>query len=236
MGTGSMSEGRSAGEIAEGGRIFIVRHAQSAANAGGRTADPAAIPITDTGTRQARWVADLVSGRPAAIVVSRYLRTVQTAEPLLRRYPGVPVEQWRVEEFTYLDITACAGTTHAQRKARRDGYWTKCDPLWVDGPGCEGFADFIGRVRQFEQALAVRDAGETVVVFTHGLVMRTLLWFQQHTVGQVTGAEMADFDSFRRSVSVPNCAVLRASANRSGCLQLSANAFVAHIPVELRTE
>jgi len=231
-----MSEGRFAGESAEEGRIFIVRHAQSAANAGGRTADPAAIPITDTGTRQAQCVADLVSERPAVIAVSRYLRTVQTAEPLLRRYAGVLAEQWRVEEFTYLDTTACVGTTYAERKARRDEYWTRCDPRWVDGPGCECFADFIARVRYFEQALAVRDPGETVVVFTHGLVMRTLLWFQQHTAGQVTGAEMASLDSFRRSVSVPNCAVLRASPNGSGRLQLSTNVFVAHIPVELRTE
>jgi broad specificity phosphatase PhoE len=145
MGTGSMSERCFAGESAEGGRIFIVRHAQSAANAGGRTADPAAIPITGTGTRQAQCVADLVSERPAVIAVSRYLRTVQTGEPLLRRYPGALAEQWRVEEFTYLDTTACAGTTYAERRARRDEYWTRCNPRWVDGPGCECFADFIAR-------------------------------------------------------------------------------------------
>jgi len=52
-------------ELAEGGRIFIVRHAQSAANAGGRTADSATIPITDTGNRQAQRVADLVPSRRA---------------------------------------------------------------------------------------------------------------------------------------------------------------------------
>src|ERR1700683_2871508 len=98
-----MSEGRSAAESCERGRIFIVRHAQRAANAGGRTSDPAAIPITDTGIRQAQCVADLVAERPSVITVSRYLRTAQTAEPLLRRHSDVPVEQWRVEEFTYLD-------------------------------------------------------------------------------------------------------------------------------------
>jgi hypothetical protein len=64
------------------------------------------------------------------------------------------------------------------------------------------------------------DAGKTVVVFTHGLVIRAPR-FRQHGFGQVTGSEVAAFDSFRRSV---------------GRLRLSTNAFVDHIPEELRTE
>jgi hypothetical protein len=77
-----MSGGRFAGKRAEEGQIFIVRHAQSAANAGGRSTDSAIIPITSTGAYQAQSVADLVSDRPRVIAGSRYLRTVQTAEPL----------------------------------------------------------------------------------------------------------------------------------------------------------
>jgi broad specificity phosphatase PhoE len=141
VGTAVMSGGRFAGKRAEEGQIFIVRHAQSAANAGGRTTDPAIIPITNTGADRARSVADLVSERPRVIAVSRYLRTVQTAVPLLRRYPDVPVEQWRVEEFTYLDRTVCAGTTNAERKGLRDDYWKRRDPLWCGD----------GRFRQFPE-------------------------------------------------------------------------------------
>jgi len=129
-----MNESASAPENCERGRIFIVRHAQSAANAGGRTADTATIPITDTGVSQAQCLADLVSDRPVLIAISRYLRTAQTAGPLLRRRVGVPVEQWRVEEFTYLDTTSYAWTTHAERKGLRDAYWRRCEPQWVDGP------------------------------------------------------------------------------------------------------
>ena len=146
------------------------------------------------------------------------------------------VEQWRVEEFTYLDTAACGWTSYAERKGLRDAYWRRCEPLWVDGPGCECFADFIERVRHFEQTLSVQDADKSVVVFTHGLLMRALLWFRQHTSGQVTGSEMAVFDSFRRTVSVPNCAVLQASSDGSGRLRLSTDVFVDHIPEELRTE
>ncbi|MCU1239115.1 MAG: Histidine phosphatase superfamily (branch 1), partial [Candidatus Solibacter sp.] len=35
-------------------RIYIVRHAESSANAGGRSSDETSIPITTTGARQAR--------------------------------------------------------------------------------------------------------------------------------------------------------------------------------------
>jgi broad specificity phosphatase PhoE len=149
----AISEGPFSAATAQEGRILVVWHAQSAANAGGRTADPASIPITDAGMRQSQCVADLVSERPAIIVVSGDVRTVQTAEPLLRRYPTVPVHQWRVEEFTYLDTDACAGATYSERKTNRNRYWTRCDPLWIDGPACECFADFVVRIHHFEQAL-----------------------------------------------------------------------------------
>ena len=56
----AMSEAGISGGIEEDGRIFIVRHAESAANAGGRTGDPATIPITETGVRQAERVANLI--------------------------------------------------------------------------------------------------------------------------------------------------------------------------------
>lgn len=213
----------------EDGRIFIVRHAESAANAGGRTGEPATIPITETGVRQAERVANLISTRPSVIVVSRYARTVQTAAPLLKRYPSVPVERWPVEEFTYLDIAACAGTTYAEREGLRDAYWTRCDPLWADGHGCESFSCFIGRVRDFEHALSVRKQDETVVVFTHGLMMQALLWLQQHSSGKTDRVSMQDFDRLRKSISVPNCAVLRAATNGSGRITLSPNVIVAHL-------
>lgn len=53
---GTWSDGRIASEAAQRGRIFVVRDAQSAANAGERTVDPATIPITDQGARQAQYL------------------------------------------------------------------------------------------------------------------------------------------------------------------------------------
>src|SRR3984957_19690377 len=125
-----------------------------------RTLRPFRSPIPASVRRNASPTS---SRRGPAASSSRYLRTVQTAAPLSRRHPGVPVEQWPVEEFTYLDTAACDGTSYAERKGLRDVYWRRCEPMWVDGPGCECFADFIERVRHFEQTLSVQDADKSVV-------------------------------------------------------------------------
>src|ERR1700738_4538443 len=102
-----MSKVSISGGIEEDGRIFIVRHAESAANAGGRTADPATIPITETGARQAQQVANVISTRPAVIVVSRYLRTVQT-------------------DPTFEAVPRCAGGTLACRGVHLSRYRRVC--------------------------------------------------------------------------------------------------------------
>lgn len=182
-----------------GAGIFVVRHAQSEGNGGGRTDNAAVTPITEMGARQAECVADLIAERPAAIVVSSFLRTVQSAEPLRRR-------------------------------------WERCDPLWVDGEGCECFADFVARVRRLERRLGAREVGETVVVFTHRLVMQALLWLQRNGHERTGGTEMADFRRFHRGVSVPNCGVLRASPDGNGRVRLPANVSAAHLPRHLWSE
>jgi hypothetical protein len=51
-------------------------------------------------------------------------------------------------------------------------------------PEMDVLANFIASVRSFEQALGVRDADETVVVFTNGLIMQALLWLRPHFAGK----------------------------------------------------
>jgi hypothetical protein len=127
------------------GNVMIVRHAQSAANAGERTSDPAVIPITDLGRSQAQCVSTLLREPPDVIVVSRYIRTVQTAEAVTSRFPNISVEEWPVQEFTYLDQALCAGTTSSEREVLVDAYWKALDPQLRNGRGCESFSDFVHR-------------------------------------------------------------------------------------------
>ena len=152
---------------------WLVRHDESAANAGAVTADPASIPLTEAGRDQARAIATMITRRPDLIVVSPYLRTRQTAAPSLERFPDVPVETWPVQEFTYLSPGRCVGTTAAQRRPLVEAYWQRCDASAVDGEGAESFTAMLQRVRALRERLATHPAG-FILVFMHGQIMQGL--------------------------------------------------------------
>src|SRR5690606_16323945 len=83
--------------------LRLVRHGESVANAGGvPTTDYAAIPLTDRGRAQAEAVAAACREEPGWIGLSPYLRALQTAAPLLARYPESPALDLPIHEFTYL--------------------------------------------------------------------------------------------------------------------------------------
>src|SRR5438477_8698923 len=96
---------RNAGQVPwEGCRVlaWLIRHAESVANFGGATSDPAGIPLTERGKAQAGHLAAAIPRSPTMIVTSGYARTKLTARPTLERFPNVPHQQWPVHEFTYL--------------------------------------------------------------------------------------------------------------------------------------
>ena len=131
---------------AEPTRINFFRHGESISNAGAATSDPASIPLTDCGRNQAEQIAQSYEARPTLIVVSSYQRTWQTAAPVIARFPEVPVEEWPVQEFTYLEPSRCMGTTGAERRAWVEHYWKSCSAEYCDGPGSESFMDLFGVV------------------------------------------------------------------------------------------
>lgn len=147
----------------------------------------------------------------------------------------MPSEQWPIEEFDYLDPAAYAATTYSERRGPRGAYWKRCDPLWTDSPASESFAGFIERVGRFERALIDRGARCTLVVYTHGFVMRALLWPRRYQIREVSSADMDDFYRFHRTIAVPNCGILAGSVDPGGRLLLPASVSIDHIPPDLRT-
>ena len=138
---------------AEPTRINFFRHGESISNAGAATSDPASIPLTEYGRSQAERIAEAYGARPTLIVVSSYQRTRQTAAPLIARFPQVRVEEWPVQEFTYLEPSRCINTTGAERRAWVDHYWKSCSAEYCDGPGAESFMDLLRRVKETRSRL-----------------------------------------------------------------------------------
>jgi broad specificity phosphatase PhoE len=153
-------------------RIILVRHGQSLANAGGKTSDHITNPLTELGRTQSREFAESIDCKPTLFITSPFLRAQQTAEPLRQRYPDVPVEEWPIHEFTFLEPARHRGTTEMNRQPYVDAYWQRDHPDHIDGPGAESFTLFLDRARQTIQRLETLGPGVCVVLFTHGYFMQ----------------------------------------------------------------
>src|SRR3546814_1626813 len=121
-------------------RAIFIRHGENTGNAGVPCHDLATIALTERGHEQARAVAASWTQAPALIVTSPYTRTRQTAAPTIARFPGVPVEVWPIEEFTYLQPARWNGTRSAERMPHLERYWREADPDYCDGEGAESFS------------------------------------------------------------------------------------------------
>jgi 2,3-bisphosphoglycerate-dependent phosphoglycerate mutase len=155
-------------------RILLVRHGQSVANAGGIPPDHITNPLTELGHAQAKAFAEGFSCTPTLFLHSPFLRARQTAEPLLQQFPDVPVEEWPVHEFTYLEAGRHNGTSEEQQMPHILKYWERQDPAYIDGPGAESFTQFLDRARESIQRFARMAPGGCVVIFTHGFTMQAI--------------------------------------------------------------
>ena len=105
--------------------VRLIRHGESAANAGEPTRDHASIPLTAKGLEQARMVARSFTSAPGLIVASPFLRAQATALATTALYPGVAFEIWPIQEFTYLAPARCVDTTLEQRRGWVEAYPTE---------------------------------------------------------------------------------------------------------------
>ena len=152
----------------------FIRHAQSAANAGEVTEDVSQIGLTPCGRVEALKLASSFSEPPTLIVVSPFLRTRLTAQPTIYRVPDVPVEEWPVQEFTYLEPSRWNGTSPAERRPVVAEWWAKAGPGYRAGTGSESFSDLLRRARNTLERLERLPERNRVFVFTHGQFMQAL--------------------------------------------------------------
>ncbi len=216
--------------------IWIIRHGQSMANAGEVTTAPGSASLTDLGRRQAALVAEAIPERPGRIIVSPYIRTRQTAEPTLARFPDVVVEEWPLQEFTYLLPSKYDGTTLEQRRPMVDEYWDRLEPAYVEGGGTESFLDMLGRVEASCERLR-RMQGFTLL-FSHGQIMRAffMLLFESFLdYRQDPLRAMAMFRGLRAGLFIPNGAIMRIGLSGERSVPLLRPLSMAHIPPESRS-
>jgi broad specificity phosphatase PhoE len=189
--------------------VWFIRHGLSESNAGLPTDDPGLIALTPEGHEQARNLANSIEMAPELVICSPYLRTQQTARPLLEKFPQVKTAVWPIHEFDFLSPETCVGTTVAQRKPWVKSYWDACQPDQVHGEGAESFNGFRNRVTACIKRLEETD--ETLIfVFSHGHVIRAI-WQLLQADQQSDPNAMIVFRDRMSLLPVPNTCIFKAT-------------------------
>ncbi len=197
--------------------IWWVRHGESVGNAGERTRDPGSYSLTARGFAQAEAFAAHLTRTPSLIVVSPYVRAQATAAPTIARFPGVPVEEWPIQEITFLAPGRCIDTTQVERRLMARDYWAKFDPDSTDGDGAESFAQTVDRARVALAALRTRRE-PLIFLFCHAVFIRIVHWVALTQRPVIDSEAMRLCYEFIRGWDVPNCGVLPMLAAPDGTL------------------
>lgn len=183
--------------------VRLIRHGESAANAGEPTTDHASIPLTAKGLEQAQ------------IVAWPFLRAQATALATTAIYPNAAFETWPVHEFTDLAPACCVDTTLAQRRGWVDAYWQRSDPAFFDGEEAESFRDLVARALHFLDRITEHSANE-IVVFSHGQYLNTVRWLLEKKPQEIDGDAMLDWRKYEIANHIPNCQGLSLSRHTEG--------------------
>ncbi len=140
--------------------IILVRHGETAANAGGLLQGRSDQGLTERGRQQSAAVAAALAGalkEGATIVTSPLRRARETAEAFSR--PAVVDERWIELDYGEFDGRNALDL----RSSLRQG-WN--DPEWAP-PGGESLADVARRVSAACEELAAAESSQDVIVVTH---------------------------------------------------------------------
>lgn len=159
-------------------KVYLIRHAESESNTGGVFEHQNTIKITENGKKQAEILA-LALEKPDKIICSSHIRTIETAEPLLKRYLEKEIHIWMdVHEFQPIDPQKYRGIMTEQRDIFHEQYWLKMDPHYADSDQNESFEDFIERANS--SILKMKKLKGASYIFTHGNYIRGVITLLTH--------------------------------------------------------
>ena len=212
---------------------WFIRHAESEANAGLATTHPTCVKLTNQGYKQAEHIADAFKKQPDTIITSPFIRTQQTANPTMSRFPQSRHSVWQIQEFTYHSLSGYQNTTIEQRRPIAEAYWQREDPFYVDGKGAESFSQFMGRVQKnLSKLIALNN--DFTAIFSHEQFIRAILWTVY--IGNETAAKysessegMAQFHRFLKAFSMPNGSIVQLTWEMGKPL-VASNIMTDHLP------
>lgn len=156
-------------------RLILVRHGQTEWNAGGRYQGQSNVALSDTGRKQARFLAERFPVRQLdAIYTSDLDRAKETAECVGKRLGLTVCPEKAFRELSFGDWE---GLTYQEISSRWPGeaekLFTAPDELVI--PHGETFQDLQKRALDKIYSLYEKHIDQTVAVFAHGAINKTIL-------------------------------------------------------------
>lgn len=201
--------------------IFLIRHGQSQANAGGVTLENPLVPLTALGELQARTLAPLLPAAAPGIWSSPFKRALDTAAPYCERLGLPPAIDADLREFEVLDTLQLRGTPCSDREAILARFWLIADPDLRTGAAAETFREFHARVSRVRTGL-LRQLPHGTVIFAHGMWMALLFW-QMWGFERLDHAAMLQFRRYQLGFPTPNAALYGITQLASGSWEIRAN-------------
>ncbi|WP_420596090.1 histidine phosphatase family protein [Deinococcus sp.] len=195
--------------------LWVVRHGESTWNAVGRYQGQTDVPLSEVGVLQASSLAERLTGRHFAAVYSSDLkRASHTAEIVTERLEGAPAVQLDTG-LREIDVGELGGLNRSDIRSTYPEFVAalEADPWLTRRPGGESMADLQERSSKAFKHIAARHRGESVIVFTHGGVVRVAVGLALGGVPQNAWARL----------SVANTSITRILLGQSGGILLGFN-------------
>ena len=172
-------------------QVYLIRHGESEANAGGYHSGWLPVKLTKKGRDQARETAALIEGAAFdRIIVSDLPRALETAEII---FPGRAFTL--CPDIRELDTSHLSNRLVSELREELGEVYLNARRSFDYGPlGCEPQSAFLGRVRRFFHSMEEME-GDRLAVVTHAGVIRAL------------GAFAMDLPIQRFALPVSNCSV-----------------------------
>lgn len=155
-------------------RLLLVRHGETAHNAGGITLGRADIPLNELGRLQAQAVARAIRGPIAAVYSSPLSRAFDTATAIARTIDGVSVRH--AEPLIEMDVGKVEHLAHDELRERHGDFlraWT-ITPGTARMPGGEALYEVQERAWSWVDQARETHTANTIVAVSHNFVILTI--------------------------------------------------------------
>ena len=200
-------------------KFIIVRHGYSVANKEKRFSGQMDIPLDEVGLCQAQSVADYIveNFKVDSIYTSDLIRTVQTVKPTAERL-GLAIN--KCKELREVDVGSWQGRLVEDIKNE----YPEDFEIYLKTPGLSRFGDgenhaeCLNRAKEFLDKLAEENEGKTIVIGTHGGVIRALRAYLKNI----------PMDRIQELAHVPNASITIIEYNE-GLINLVEEGYSEHL-------